>query len=99
MSKRSMLLAGRLVLALACLGVGVSLANGQQKGPQDVRETISMRGFFAIQAALPELQRNVGEVDGYSAVVSRSGSELFVTFGNPRDASANPPPVGCPGPR
>jgi hypothetical protein len=50
---------------------------------QILEQSISGRQFLAIQAAIPELERNKLDVTGYQIAVSESGTSVFVTFDNP----------------
>jgi hypothetical protein len=51
--------------------------------PQDLVETISSRGFQAIQVASQELERNNLHVADYRITVWQSGASVFVLFGDP----------------
>jgi hypothetical protein len=48
-----------------------------------MEESISGRSFRAIQAAIPELERNKLGVEGYRIRVHESGASVFVLFGDP----------------
>ena len=77
----------------------VQQVNGGKLEKDIGRETISARGFRAIQAAIPELERRKLKVNDYHIVVLQLEASLFVLFVNPEHITGGPLPKGCPGPR
>jgi hypothetical protein len=92
--------AGLALLSVVLLSAETSPAAEPEVKPEDIKEVVSGRNLRAIQAALPELERQVGgKVEDYYVRVQREGDFVVVLFVNPRDVAPDrPPPVGCAGP-
>lgn len=94
MNKMAVAVVVSMLAFLSCLPEALRAQEGLDTG-----ETISARGYSAIEAAIPELKRHTPDFADYVITVQREGTEVVVQFLNSEDAAPHRRHVGCLGPK
>jgi hypothetical protein len=96
---RNAMTAGLALWLVAFLSAQTSPAAEPETKLQDIREVVSLRNIRAIEGAIHELKRYVGDIDDYYVQVWREGDHVVVLFLNSKDAAPGRTHEGCAGPR